>query len=235
MKLMDIQKLINARLNDYSLTITEDVAKKIFALFHIPVVEEKQETDVNQILEACRETGFPVVLKGISTSILHKTEKGLVRVGLNDEKKVLEAVKEMKISAENTIESFLIQPVVSGTREFVAGMFRDPQFGPVILFGLGGIYTEALKDIVFKIIPLSDADMEDMFEQISSKKLLNEFRGEKAVQKEEIKNILKGLSDIAQAFPDIKEIDINPVIIQQDGSPVAVDGLIVLKKATCHL
>jgi len=228
---MDIQKLINARLNDYSLTITEDVAKKIFALFHIPVVEEKQETDVNQILEACRETGFPVVLKGISTSILHKTEKGLVRVGLNDEKKVLEAVKEMKISAENTIESFLIQPVVSGTREFVAGMFRDPQFGPVILFGLGGIYTEALKDIVFKIIPLSDADMEDMFEQISSKKLLNEFRGEKAVQKEEIKNILKGLSDIAQAFPDIKEIDINPVIIQQDGSPVAVDGLIVLKKA----
>ena len=238
MKLTDIQKLIDARLKASSKinsipipkSIPEDEAKKIFALFNIPVVEEKRETDIDQILSACRETGFPVVLKGISTNILHKTEKGLVRVGLNDESQVVNAVKEMNISAKDDIDAFLIQPVVSGKREFVAGMFKDPQFGPVILFGLGGIYTEALKDIVFKIAPLNDADMEDMFEQISAKKLLKDFRGERAVKKQELKKILKGLSDIAFAFPNIKEIDINPVIIQPDGSPVAVDGLIMLEQ-----
>ncbi|RLC04785.1 MAG: CoA-binding protein, partial [Deltaproteobacteria bacterium] len=140
-------------------------------------------------------------------------------------------VKKMKTSAEDDIEAFLVQPVVSGKREFVAGMFKDPQFGPVIMFGLGGVLTEALKDIVFKIAPLNDVDMDDMFEQLSSKTLLNAFRGEKKVNKTAIKSILKSLSDIAKAFPDIKEIDINPLIIQPDGSPVAVDGLIVLERA----
>ncbi|WP_457552618.1 acetate--CoA ligase family protein [Desulfobacula sp.] len=230
MKLTDVQKRIKAQLNTCSNTMTEDEAKKIFALFHIPVVEEKRAIDTNQVLKACRSTGFPVVLKGIGESIQHKTEKGLVRVGLNDENQVLDAIKEMKLSAKDMIDAFLIQPVVSGKREFLAGMFKDPQFGPVIVFGLGGIYTEALKDIVFKIAPLNDADMEDMFKQISSKKFLNAFRGEKAVQKTELKKIFKGLSDITQIFPDINEIDINPVMIQPDGYPVAVDGLIVLKK-----
>jgi len=231
MKLTDVQPLIHTRLVSSSKSMSEDEAKKIFALFHIPVVAEERETDTDQILLACRKTGFPVVLKGIGKTILHKTESGLVRVGLNDEGQVLDAINKMKKSAAHAIDAFLIQPVVSGKREFVAGMFKDPQFGPVIVFGLGGIYTEALKDIAFKIAPLNDADMEDMFEQLSSKKLLNDFRGEKAVKKQALKKILKGLSDIAQAFPDIKEIDINPVIIQPDGSPVAVDGLIVLEKA----
>jgi acyl-CoA synthetase (NDP forming) len=231
MNLTDVQKLINASLLTSSNAMSEDVAKKIFSLFHIPVVEEKREIDANQVFEACQETGFPVVLKAIGETILHKTEKNLVRVGLNDEAQIIDAIREMELSAKDTIDAFLIQPVVKGKREFVAGMFRDPQFGPVIVFGLGGIYTEALKDIAFKIAPLNDVDMEDMFEQLSSKKFLNAFRGEQAVQKKELKNILKGLSDMAMAFPDIKEIDINPVIVQPDGSPVAVDGLIVVEAA----
>ena len=236
MKLTDIQKLINERLLSSSKIISisksmpEDEAKKIFKLFHIPVVEEKKETDVDRVLTACRKTGFPVVLKGIGATILHKTESGLVRVGLNTRDQVLDAVDEMKKSAKDSIEAFLIQPVVSGKREFVAGMFKDPQFGPVIVFGLGGILTEALEDIALKIAPLNDADMEDMFEQLSSKRLLNDFRGEKAVKKRAVKKILRGLSDIALAYPNIKEIDINPLIIQPDGSPVAVDGLIVLEE-----
>ncbi|MBU1341627.1 MAG: acetate--CoA ligase family protein [Proteobacteria bacterium] len=229
MKLTDIQELINKRLLSPSKSMVEDEAKKIFKLFHIPVVKEIRESDESLILAACRKTGFPVVLKGMGKTILHKTESGLVRVGLNTEAQVLDAVKEMKISAKERVEAFLIQPVVAGKREFVAGMFKDPQFGPVILFGLGGILTEVLNDVVFKIAPLNDADMEDMFEQLSSKTLLNDFRGEKKADKEIIKIILKGLSDIALAYPDIKEIDINPLIIQPDGSPVAVDGLIVLE------
>ncbi len=231
MKQTDIQELISARLLSSSKSITENEAKKIFKLFHIPVVEEKKETNINRVLDACGKIGFPVVLKGMGQNILHKTESGLVRVGLSSADQVRDAVGQMKTSAKDDIEAFLIQPLVSGKREFVAGMFKDPQFGPVIVFGLGGVLTEALKDIVFKIAPLNDVDMDDMFEQLSSKTLLNAFRGEKKVNKTAIKSILKSLSDIAKAFPDIKEIDINPLIIQPDGSPVAVDGLIVLERA----
>ena len=228
---VNVQNLIDLKLQSSFKSLAEDDAKKIFKLFHIPVVHEQQtDMDVGNVLNACNKTGFPIVLKAAGPKILHKTESGLVRVGLNNENQVLDAVKEMKKRARNNIENFLVQPVITGKREFVAGMFKDPQFGPVIIFGLGGILTEALNDIVFKIAPLNDADMEDMFEQISSKKLLEDFRGEKKVDKKAIKNILTALSDIATAFPDIKEIDINPLIIQPDGSPIAVDGLIVLEK-----
>ncbi len=231
MKITDIEKQIEDGLLSPSKSLTEDQAKNIFKLFKIPVVDEKREAEEEGVLDACRKTGFPVVVKGIGKTLLHKTEKGLVRVGLNTEDQVQKALKEMKASAGDNIEAFLVQPVIQGKREFMAGMFRDPQFGPVIMFGLGGILTEALKDIVLKIAPLNDADMEDMFDRLSSKKLLEGFRGEKPADKDALKTILKALSDIALTYEDIREIDINPLIIQPNGSPVAVDGLIVLEKA----
>ena len=232
MQLIDIQELINAKLKSSAKSMAEDEAKKVFKLFNIPVVQEEQTNiDTNNILNACNKTGFPIVLKAAGTNILHKTEAGLVQVGLNNKSQVFDAVKIMKNNAGDNIESFLVQPVIAGKREFVAGMFKDPQFGPVIVFGLGGILTEALNDVVFKIAPLNDADIEDMFDQISAQKLLDDFRGEKKVDKDAVKQVLKALSDIAINYPDIKEIDINPLIIQPDGSPIAVDGLIVLEKA----
>ncbi len=232
MKRLNIQKLIDKKLKSSVNSLAENEAKKVFKVFHIPVVQEKlTDTDASNVLRACNKTGFPIVLKAAGTNILHKTESGLVQIGLSSDNQVLDAVKKMKNSAGDDIESFLVQPVITGKREFVAGMFKDPQFGPVIVFGLGGILTEALNDVVFKIAPLNDADIQDMFDQISAQKLLDDFRGEKKVDKNAIKKTLKALSDIAITYPDIKEIDINPLIIQPDGSPVAVDGLIVLEKA----
>ncbi len=232
MESVNIQELINTKLKSLVKSMAEDEAKKIFKLFNIPVVQEEQtNTDADSVLNACNIVGFPIVLKASGTNILHKTEAGLVQVGLNNKNQVLDAVKMMKKNAGEDIENFLIQPVIKGKREFVAGMFKDPQFGPVIVFGLGGILTEALNDVVFKIAPLNDADIQDMFDQISAQKLLHDFRGEKKVDKKAVKKILKAVSDIALSFPDIKEIDINPIIIQPDGSPIAVDGLIVLEKA----
>jgi len=202
----NFQKLIDKKLQFSNKSLTENKAKKIFNLFNIPVVEEKlTDIDEKNILKACQQTGFPIVLKAVSSSILHKTESGLVHVGLSHENQVLDAVKDMKTRTNGSIENFLVQPVVAGKREFVAGMFKDSEFGPVIVFGLGGILTEALEDVVFKIAPLNDADMEDMFDQISSKKLLNDFRGEKKVDKKAVKAVLKALSDLALAYPDIKE------------------------------
>ena len=232
MNRLNIQEFIDKKLKSSVKSLAEDEAKKVFKLFHIPVIQEKlTDIDASNVLSACNKTGFPIVLKAAGTDILHKTEAGLVQIGLSSDNQVLDAVKKMKNSAGDDIENFLVQPVITGKREFVAGMFKDPQFGPVIVFGLGGILTEALNDVVFKIAPLNDADIQDMFDQISAQKLLDDFRGEKKVDKNAIKKILKALSDIAITYPDIKEIDINPLIIQPDGSPVAVDGLIVLEKA----
>ncbi|MCP4673910.1 MAG: CoA-binding protein [Desulfobacula sp.] len=231
MNLIDVHELINVKLEAGFKSMSEHEAKKIFKLFHIPIVpEEHTSTDAGNVLNACKKTGFPIVLKASGTNILHKTEAGLVQVGLNSDNQVLDALKVMTDNAGEDIESFLVQPVITGKREFVAGMFKDPQFGPVIVFGIGGILTEALNDVVFKIAPLNDADIQDMFEQISSQKLFDDFRGEKKVDQKAVNKILKALSDIALAFPDIKEIDINPLIIQPDGFPIAVDGLIVLEK-----
>ncbi len=229
MEKIKIENLIDLKLESSSKILTEDEAKKIFKLFDIPVVEEICAVNSDEIMQACKKINFPIVLKGIVPDISHKTESGLVCVGLNNQDQVDDAVSKMRKSAKNDIKSFLLQPFVQGKREFIAGMFKDPEFGAVIMFGTGGIFTEALKDISFKIAPLDDLDIDDMFEQLSSKKLLYDFRGEKPVNKKTIKTILKALSDIAK-HPNISQIDINPLIIQPDGSPVAVDGLIVLEK-----
>jgi acyl-CoA synthetase (NDP forming) len=223
-----VQKIIEENLAAGSRVISEHGAKRLFSCVGIPVVKEKRVEGICQAVDAAKKTGFPVALKGIGSGILHKTESGMVCLGLANEDQVRGAVQKMEALAKDDLEAFLVQPMVRGKREFVAGMFKDPQFGPVILFGLGGILTEALNDIALKIAPLTDGDIEDMMGQLSCKKLLEEFRGEAAVNKEEIKKILKGLSDLALEHPNIQEIDINPLIIQKDGSAIAVDGLVVL-------
>lgn len=224
----EVQQLIAEKQASPSPVISEDEAKRIFTAFHIPVVREKRVQGISQAVKAAQEIGFPVVLKGIGPTILHKTEAGMVSLGLASEDQVRASASRMKAAAGETLEALLVQPMVGGKREFVAGMFKDPQFGPVIMFGLGGVLTEALGDIVFKIAPLADVDMEDMFDQLRSKRLLEAFRGEAAADRKALKRVLKGLSDLALQNPRIQEIDINPLIIQADGSPVACDGLILL-------
>lgn len=231
MKNTDIQFLIDEKLKKGAAFFAEDVAKTIFRHFHIPVVEEIKASNLTEILSACSTTGFPVVLKGVSPSILHKSASGLVHVGLSSDRQVKAAFSRMEDLKEERPDIYLVQPLIQGKREFMAGMFRDPQFGPVILFGIGGVLTEALNNVVFKIAPLSDADMEDMFENIDSNKLLTAFSGEQPVDVESLKLVLHALSEMALAFPDIREIDINPIIIKPDGFPVAADGLIVPGKA----
>ncbi|MCP4024082.1 MAG: CoA-binding protein, partial [Desulfobacteraceae bacterium] len=232
MKIEDINGLIRDKIALQAPVICEDEAKKIFKSFNLPVVEDLKVTSPEEAKEAAKKMRFPVVLKGIGSKILHKTELGMVQLGLATPDQVYDSACKMKEKAKEKLEALLIQPQLKGEREFVAGMFKDDQFGPVIMFGLGGIFTEALNDTVFKIAPLSDADMEDMFDQLASKKLLNDFRGDKAVDKKEMKKILKGLSDLSCQVPHIREIDINPLMITPEGKPVAVDGLIILEPET---
>ena len=228
-QLKKIAATINNAIKNGIQSLNEDQAKKIFKQLGLPVVQEIRLESIEDIQGAAQTVGYPVVLKGLAKQRLHKTEAGMVDVGITNESHLMESAQRMKSHAGDSFEAFLIQPLIQGKREFTAGMFKDPQFGPVIMFGVGGVLTEALKDIVLRLAPLSEADLDDMLNNLKSKSLLGSFRGEAAVNQPELKSVLRGLSDLAMACPEIREIDINPLIINPDGSPVAVDGLMILE------
>jgi acyl-CoA synthetase (NDP forming) len=170
-----------------------------------------------------------VVLKGLGANLTHKTERGLVKVNLRSVAEVRRAYREITQSAGPDWEGCLIQPLVAGKREFVAGMFRDAQFGPAVMFGLGGVFTEAIGDVTFRIAPVSGIQADKMMDEIKASRLLGDFRGEQAADREQLRQVLMGLSRLGMDYPEIKEVDINPLIVAPDGSVKAVDALVVLQ------
>jgi len=202
-------------------------ASHLLKKFGIKFVPEERVAQPADVVGAARVIGYPVVVKGIGTQLLHKTDRGLVHLHLNDAKAVEEAVREISAKAARELEGFLIQPQIKGGRELVAGLFQDNQFGPVVMFGVGGVFTEAFSDVAFRLAPLTEADAAEMTTEIRGKALLGEFRGEKAVKRDELIQTLMGLSRIAESHPEVVEIDINPLIVAPDGRLRAVDALVL--------
>jgi len=223
------------RKNDcHKQALNENESKTILSSYGIPVVREKVVSNPDAAVRVAGELGYPVVLKALGARLMHKTERGLVFLDLKDEKAIRKAAGQAAESAGDDLEGYLIQPFMKGTREMVAGIFRDPQFGPVVMFGLGGIYTEALSDVTFRVAPLTCQDAEDMLDELKSRKILGDFRGETAVNRDQLIQTLLGLSRIALDRPDIAEIDLNPLLISREGQVCAVDALIVLMEQQCH-
>jgi acyl-CoA synthetase (NDP forming) len=183
---------------------------------------------VDAAVEAAEGIGYPVVLKGLGARLTHKTEKGLVCLNLQNNQQLRTAAEQIGKGAGQDLEGFLVQPMVMGRREFVAGLFCDPLFGPVVMFGLGGIFTEALDDAVFRIAPISEVQAVMMLDELRASALLGPFRGEAAAKREQLVQTIIGLSRLGMEQPDITEVDINPLLIRPDGSVCAVDSLIVL-------
>ena len=225
---VDINQLVQRVQYAGRAVLTEAESKKILRDYGVPVVTETIVSTPEEAVAAANGMGFPVVLKGISETVLHKTEAGLVHLNLTDAGAVVQASQQILGIASGM--NILVQPQIRGHREFVAGLFRDPQFGPAILFGLGGIFTEALADVVFRLAPLSEQDALDMIAAIQSKTLLGPFRGEAQVDQHVLVQTLLGLSALANDVPEIAEIDINPLIADASGDLVAVDALITLDK-----
>jgi len=209
-------------------SLSEYDSKRILKAYGIPVVEESVALTPDEASDAAVRIGFPVVVKGLGSRLLHKTEKGLVHLNLQTPSDVLQAAADIAQDAGPHLEGFLVQPMVEGKREWVAGMFRDPQFGPVIMFGAGGIFTEALSDVAFRLAPLTQHDAAEMLNEIKAQALLNDFRGEKRVDRDALAATLMGLSRLSVERPRISEIDINPLVTKKDGSIVAVDALAML-------
>ncbi|HON59784.1 MAG TPA: acetate--CoA ligase family protein [Smithella sp.] len=181
--------------------------------------------------EAVREAerlGYPVVLKGCSAELAHKTEAGMVALNIHDGSQVEKVFDELTARAKN-LDGILVEKMLRGNREFVIGLTRDSQFGPCVMFGLGGIFTEALKDVTFRVAPLTRDDAFEMMDEIKTKKLLGEFRGSPAVDREALAQALIGVGNLGVRYGAIAEIDINPLIIVGD-KPVAADALVVLSE-----
>lgn len=225
---MEAIELINLARKDGRQSLTEAESKRLLSLYGIPVVEETIVTEEEEAVIQSGATGFPVVLKGLGAKLIHKTERGLVKINLRSAEEVRRAYREIKESAGEDWEGCLIQPLIEGKREFVAGLFRDAQFGPCVMFGLGGIFTEAIGDITFRIAPLSEIQAHAMMHEINARKLLGDFRGETAANKDQLLRVLMGLSRLGMEHRSIKEVDINPLIVTPDGQVKAVDALVVL-------
>jgi len=215
-------------------TLTEAESKEVLKKYGVPVVEEKIVNNIEEAEIAAEQTGYPVVLKGLGSRLTHKTEKGLVKLNLKSREDVRSAAAYIKDAAGKDLEGFLIQPMLEGKREFVAGLFRDEHFGPTVMFGLGGIFTEALGDVVFRAAPLDENEARTMIDDLNAKKLLCAFRGENAPDKDALVKTLVGLSRIGMEMPDVKEIDINPLLVTADGRTTAVDALVVLGRSNGH-
>lgn len=208
--------------------LNEHQAKQLLKQYGIPVVQEHLVNDAEQAAQAAGHIGYPVVVKGMGTRLLHKTEMGLVRLNLGDETTVRQAVVDIQQKAGDKLEGLLIQPQVMGQRELMVGLFRDPHFGPVVTFGLGGVMAEALDDMAMAVAPLNEADAREMIGQLRAQKLLTAFRGEQAVDIPMLIDTILGLSRLAADHPEISEMDINPLRVTPQGSLLAVDALIAV-------
>lgn len=222
-------KIIEKALKDGRNTLSEHESKQLLATYAIPVTREILVEDRKDLVNALNEIGFPLVMKGSSSSITHKTEKGLIRVDIRDEKEAMSAFEEIMGKMDGEGEGVLVQEMVRGQRELVVGLTRDPQFGPCVMFGLGGIFTEILKDISFRVAPLERKDALGMMQEIKGHKILEAVRGMEAADMDTLSQILMNVGRIGLENDAIKEIDINPLILA-GARPVAVDALVVLEQ-----
>jgi acyl-CoA synthetase (NDP forming) len=209
-------------------TLSEYESKIVLASYDIPVTREIIIQEDNDVISAAHKIGYPVVMKGCSPEITHKTEKGLIRTDIRDDKEALDTFNDIMTGMNGNHGSILIQEMIKGKRELVIGLIRDPQFGPCVMFGLGGIFTEILKDVSFRLAPLEKRDALEMMDEIKAHKILDAVRGMEPVDRELLSGILINVGRIGIENDSIKEIDINPVIISGN-RPIAVDALIVLQ------
>ncbi|MDZ4165257.1 MAG: acetate--CoA ligase family protein [Smithellaceae bacterium] len=211
-----------------SAPLDEYVSKRILGEIGIPTVEEKIIPEATALEQSVEQFGFPQVMKGIKPELIHKTEHGLVMMNLDSGIKGCRAYRSLmdKMGGGGQV---LMQRQLEGKLELIAGYLRDPQFGPCVMLGLGGIMTEVLADRVFSTAPLNDTEALAMIGRLKAQKLLDGFRGSPPVNRDDLIGILMALGNLGHRYPRIKEIDINPLIVSE-GRPIAVDASIILEQ-----
>ena len=213
--------------------LTEFESKKVLKQVGISVVEARLAKTQKEAVSISQKTGFPVVLKIISPDVIHKTDSGGVRLGLRNVSDIKKAYQEILEAVRNEhpdalIHGVSVQKMVQPGTEVIVGTSRDPQFGPVIMFGLGGIFVEVLKDVSFRIIPVDRRDAEEMIKEIKGYPLLEGYRGKKPTNIPALVEMILKISNFINENPLIKELELNPIFAYRD-RVLAVDARIILE------
>ena len=214
--------------------LLEPEAKRLISLHRVPVPEEKIAKTPEEAVKIAKEIGKPVALKIVSPDIIHKSDAGGVRLNLKTEKQIKKAFNEIienakKYKENADIKGILVTPMVEDGIEVIVGTKIDDQFGPVIMFGLGGIFVELVKDVSFRVLPISRSAAKEMINEVKSSVLLEGFRGGKKYDKNALIRLLLSVSEIIEAYPEIVEMDLNPVIVHEDGKGLdVVDARIMI-------
>jgi acetyltransferase len=209
-------------------TLSESDSKSLLSSYSIPFAPEQKTSSPAQAVLAAEQLGYPVVVKLGGDKIAHKTERGLVRLRLSNAEAVTEAATSLLAAAtpEDGEVHLLVAPMISGTRELIAGMLVDPQFGPTVMLGIGGVMAEVIADVAFRPAPVDEAGAASMIDSLRMQGLLEAFRGEPAVNRRQLISTIVGLSQVAMERDDIVSVDVNPLIVRENGDIVAVDALV---------
>lgn len=213
-----------------SITLSEAESRRIVAAHGVPVspfVTGTTTDDVLAAMAADSDVDYPVVAKLCGRAIAHKTERGLVRLRLGSDDALREACDELLAAArpdDGDVE-LLVSTMVAGNRELIAGLNDDPQFGLTIMLGVGGVLAEAIRDVTFRLVPITEADAAEMIDDLATQRLLGEFRGEPALDREALIAALVGLAAVGTEHDGVRSADLNPLILVE-GVPVAVDALL---------
>ncbi len=229
-----VEKIFSRVLSEGRYQLGEVEAREVFLSYGIPVARTLLATNLTECISAGREIGYPVVAKIASPQILHKTEVGGVKVGISNTDELIEAYEEINANVRRlmpnaTVWGVVVQEMLKPSRELIVGMNRDPQFGPLLMVGLGGIYVEVLKDISFRLAPVGKMESMEMLKELKTYWLLRGARGEKPADIAAVAEVIQRVSQLVTDFPVINELDINPLrVFERDAGCVAADARIII-------
>jgi acetate---CoA ligase (ADP-forming) subunit beta len=235
---MSLAEVIGSARSQGRTLLTEVESKHVLHEAGIPVALAVLARDAKQVASVAEKAGYPVVLKVVSPDVTHKSDVGGVRLGLDSVKEVQDAFEEIMADVKAAqpdarIEGVAVQKMAPAGTEVIVGMSKDPQFGPVMMFGLGGILVEVLKDVAFRIVPLEPKDARQMVREIKGFPVLEGVRGQAPADLNALETLILKVSKFVEAHPEIEELDLNPVFAYPDGV-LAVDARIVINGGQPH-
>jgi acetyl-CoA synthetase (ADP-forming) len=227
------QRAFSQAIKEGRKNLTETEAKAVCMDYGIPVTRSELAENEEEALKLAEKIGFPVVLKIVSPDIIHKSDVGGVIVNLKNAKEVGNAYKQIlsnvkKHDANAKIVGMLVQEMAPASTEVIVGSIKDPQFGPALMFGLGGVFVEVLKDVTFRIAPVTEEEAHEMIEEVKAYPLLKGYRGSPPADINAIVKIILATSKLVMEHEEIKELDLNPIMVYEKGAK-AVDARIILE------
>ena len=225
--------MTQSKVADMPKVLNEVESKSMLKTAGIPVVDTRFARSMKEAVAISKELGFPVALKVMSAEVVHKSDAGGVKLRLENASQVEKAYSAMMASVKAVypkakIDGVSVQRMARPGVEVIVGMSKDPQFGPVLMFGLGGVLVELLKDVAFRIVPVARFDAAEMIREIKGFPMLTGFRGSEPCDLEALEKLIVSVSDFVEKHPEVKELDLNPVFAYKDGV-MAVDARVVVE------